>query len=330
MKKCVCIIMTLGLIFLGIPIKNVSAEGLDKLTIAMATDNNYVLPTIVTITSALENSDKSDFYDYYILLSGALTDESKEKFMSLEKKYNNCKINLIDMKNSFSGDRTDGHLTTAMYYRLRLPSVLKDKDKCLYMDGDIIVNRNLKELYNTNVDNHYVAGVKDAGVQRKGQDHADFLRIPTINNYINSGVLVMNLKKMRQDNIEKKFDDFMPVINNAGARQVHHDQDIINAVCFGKILILPFKFNTMVAFRKLDYNEYMSNTRNNAILKKCYTLSEWLEAGNSPVLIHFVAEKPWKKQLKLKFSSKWLHYAKLTNYFDEIRSVYNLPEVAKD
>lgn len=330
LKKFICFVAALTFVFISLPDINTHAMSSNKLTIAMATDNNYVLPTVVTITSALENSNKTDFYDYYILLSGTLTEESKQKFLSLENKYNNCKINLIDMKNSFSTDRTDGHLTTAMYYRLRLPSVLSDKDKCLYMDGDIIVNKNLIELYNTNVENYYVAGVKDAGVQRKGQDHADFLGIPSIEKYINSGVLVMNLKKMREDKIEEKFNDFMPVINNAGARQVHHDQDIINAVCNNKILILPFKFNTMVAFRKLDEKEYMSETKNNAIFKKCYSLDEWLEAGTSPVIIHFVAEKPWKKQLKLRFSSKWLEYAKRTEYFNEIKSVYNLPDNARD
>lgn len=327
MIKKFCFIITLGCIFFIMPILTVSAARNDSLTIAMATDNNYILPTIVTITSALENSDITDFYDYYILLSGTVSESNIEKVMSLEKKYKNCKINLVDMKNSFSENRVDGHLTTAMYYRLRLPSILHNKNKCLYMDGDIIVNKNLKELYNINVDNYYVAGVKDAGVQRKGQDHANFLGIPTIDHYINSGVLLMNLDKMRKDNIEKKFNDFMPVINNAGARQVHHDQDIINAVCFGKILILPFKFNLQVALRNLNYDEYMSNNKRNAIFKNCYTFDEWTEGCENPVLIHFVSEKPWKKGKKIKFFSKWMDYAKNTNFFDEIKDVYNLVRV---
>lgn len=284
--------------------------------VAMALDNNFTLPTIVTMTSILENAKPTTKYDFYLLLSGDFSDSSKQKINSLTDKYN-CKITTIDMGSKYSQDRTDGHMTTAMYYRLQLPNLLSDKNKCLYLDGDTIVTKDLSEMYSIDMSNYYLAGVRDWSICAKGKDHADFLGISTMDDYINSGVLIMNLKKMREDNLEQKFIDFMPIINNAGARQVHHDQDILNAVCFGKIYHFPHKYNAMTGKTAFSLRHYDINST----IQKCYTRQEWIETGRDPVIIHYTWKKPWNV-LSKKFANKWWNYANKSGFIQEIKDKY--------
>lgn len=291
-------------------------EDTSRIPIAMALDNNFALPTIVTMTSLLENKSDTTEYEFYMLLSGDFLESNKQKLTSLTERYN-CKINLIDMADHYSNDRTDGHLTTAMYYRLQLPWLLEKESKCLYLDGDTIVTGDLSEMYNVDMEDYYLAGVKDWAICAKGKRHADFLGISTMDGYINSGVLVMNLQKMREDNLMQKFDDFMPIINNAGSRQVHHDQDILNAVCFGKIYHFPLRYNARTARTDFSMKDYVSNKAINQI----HTEEEWIEAGTAPVIIHYTWKKPWHI-LDKKFADKWWQYAYKSGFIHEIKERY--------
>ena len=291
-------------------------EDTSRIPIAMALDNNFALPTIVTMTSLLENKSDTTEYEFYMLLSGDFLDSNKQKLTSLTERYN-CKINLIDMADHYSNDRTDGHLTTAMYYRLQLPWLLEKESKCLYLDGDTIVTGDLSEMYNVDMEDYYLAGVKDWAICAKGKRHADFLGISTMDGYINSGVLVMNLQKMREDNLMQKFDDFMPIINNAGNRQVHHDQDILNAVCFGKIYHFPCKCNAITGKTDFALKHYDSEP----VIRKCFTREEWIEAANNPLIIHYTWKKPWYL-LDKKFADKWWQYAYKSGFINEIKEKY--------
>ncbi len=76
-------------------------EIISRINIAYASDKAYVFPTLVSMVSVMENSKKSTECDFTILLSGEITDSDKEKFKSVEKKYSNCKVNLVDMSGQF-------------------------------------------------------------------------------------------------------------------------------------------------------------------------------------------------------------------------------------
>lgn len=86
-----------------------------------------------------------------------------------------------------------------------------------------------------------VAGVQDNpalyALEAIGMDEND--------RYINSGVLLINLKQWRAERIEEKI---IKMIQAHNGFVLHHDQGIINGVCKGKIKILPPKFNTMSQF----------------------------------------------------------------------------------
>ena len=95
----------------------------------------------------------------------------------------------------------------ASFYRLVISDMVDD-EKCLFLDGDIIVNSDLSELYCTDLEGVYLAGVKDCCIQHDMERQAsykDVLAIPTMDNYINAGVLLMNLQLLRDHAMKEVF-----------------------------------------------------------------------------------------------------------------------------
>lgn len=286
----------------------------NNVKISMSTDNNYVYPTIVSMTSIMENSSKNNKYEFYILFSGNISKKSKENILSLSKKYGNCSIKTINMKNAFKNAFVSRHITPAAYYRLSLPSILKDIDKVLYMDVDTITEKDLSDLYNTNIDKYYLAGVKNPKFVAFGKNYSNMLKIKSMSQYINSGVMLLNLKAMREHNIEKKFNNTL-----SKNKFPFHDQDVINSVCYNKIYHLPFKYNMMIHYD--IYNNYAYKTK---LISRCFSKSDWDEGRKHPVIIHYhIPSKPWLNK-NTRLANKWWKYANKSGFIKEIKLKYHM------
>ena len=287
--------------------------------IAMATDDNYVYPTLVSMTSMLENKNEDTKLEFHIMLSGKVTGENKENFRKLTKHYPDCTVNLIDMKDRFSNAKISGYVTVPTYYRLNLPSLLPQYNKILYIDSDTIVNKDLQELFNLNVDEYYIAGSFDLHVS-KIPNYEKKLGIKNMGQYINAGVALMNTKKMREDKLEKKFSDFIPTLPKSGLG--FQDQDIINAICYENIKLLSPTYNVFVNIFYVYENNMPS------LLLDCCSNEEWnkLRRNDSKIMkiLHWAGgTKPWNDQ-NVKFYSLWDKYRKITE-----KIVYGKP-VLKD
>lgn len=314
MKKFTSLLVMLAMFVSLVPYAAFADASTPTIPIVMATDNNYAYPTLVAMTSVLENKKESTKVDFNILVSGDFSEEHSKLLLNLKSKYKNCDVKLINMGDSFKNARTRLHITTAAFYRLRLPSILKDLDKCLYLDGDLVVNTDLTQLYNTDITDFYIAGVKDFGAQSWGPEYAKLLDIKDMSQYVNTGVLVMNLKKMRDDNLEEKFNKFIPNLKTRTGLHCH-DQDVLNSVCYGKISHVPFKYNVMTHFNVVSKGAWRGKARD------CYTQKEWDEAVGQPLIIHYAGSKPWK-QINIRLKEYWWGYAKKTDIWEKIDKLY--------
>ena len=90
--------------------------------------------------------------------------------------------------------------TPSALLKFKISEILANYDKIIYLDGDILVQKDLTELYNIDIDGYYVAAVDDTGkIYHKKDVYAKYP------NYFNSGVMLLNLKKCREDNISSKL-----------------------------------------------------------------------------------------------------------------------------
>ena len=322
-KKFTCTIFLLVITLFAAGATSIKAQPdtaeVNKIPIAMATDNNYVYPTIVAMTSMLENKKESTYLDFHIMISGQVSSENRNRLNKLKRLYKGCSVKLIDMKNNFNNTYIcSDYITNATYYRLLLPSILSKYDKILYLDGDIIVRKDLWDMYNIDLENNYIGAVKDYGqiTWKLGNapDYAKRLGTRDMNQLINAGILIMNLKKMREDNMEKEFKDFVPTLESR--RLYLNDQDVFNATCYDKIKFISPEYNAMQHFE--FYYDAMK------ILIDCYDMKEWKKACINPKIIHYTSiYKPWKG-CKGRFYNEWDKYRKIAE-----KKVYGTP-IIKD
>lgn len=294
-------------------------ETFNMIPIILSSDNNYAPYMYVTMFSMLENADKSTFYDYYLLVPSAFSSKNTKLINQLKEKYN-CDIHFIDMKNAFSDLKMQiSHITSPTYYRLLAANILPQKyEKCIYLDVDVCVCKDLSELYNIDLKDDYVAGVIAPIYLTNKKKHCERLNLPNIDNYINAGVLLLNLKKIRQDNLTTKFVAF------SNKNYESQDQDVINVVCFNYIKRLELKYNFMTKYEK-------NNVWETLIKEKILTNQEVNDAHKKFVIIHYAdVVKPWHT-VNTVFDKVWWSYAwktpyfKKRNYFVSIMKIpYNL------
>lgn len=135
-----------------------------------------------------------------------------------------------------------GIYSTACYLRLFTPSLLPNADKALYLDCDLIINGNLKELFDTNIDGFAVAAVRNATLSYiivkyyLGFDYWE-------DGYFNIGVLLMNLKFWRERNLQNLLFSYL-----SSYRVSLQDQDALNIILHGYVLWLHPKWNCRTGY----------------------------------------------------------------------------------
>lgn len=295
----------------GIFLPTIYAEGDHVIPVILAADENYAMPMSVTIASMLKNAKRTTKYDIYILTPQEFSSRSKFLILSLQEFGYGCKITFIKLGNEFSqAPIKTKHLTKVAYYRLLASTVLPQYNKCLYLDVDTVVESDLSILFRMTLDDFFVAGVKAAGYFYPiewSEAHQKEIGIPSMNQYINSGVLMMDLEKFRHNNVEEKC---IALTNNGYSSE---DQDIINVVCYGQIKCIHLKYNLMNKYFSKNKTEYVPNE----IISKVFSQQEIAEALSSPVIIHFASKiKPWNDP-HTSFAEYWWKYVEYSPFYGD-------------
>ena len=287
-----------------------------KVAIAYGLNNQYTYPTIVSMTSILENSYSHTYYIFYLLVDkSTFKEENKKKLMNLEDKYERCEVYILEISRESIKNANTKRYPLAAYYRLLLSDLIPDLNRIIYLDGDTIIYTDLSEMYNLEMGNNVMLGFVDNSYQK-----AEEFGIRTYK-YIVSGVLLINLKTIRRENISSKFFEF---IDKYQDKLTQEDQTVINIVLHGRIDFLPPKYGIW-NFNNKDAVIYHNNYENKNLGIKAYDEKEILNAWNLPSILHFVRAKPWKPRTKFthnQFHDDWWEYAKLTDVYRNIISYY--------
>lgn len=194
-----------------------------KINVVMICDDKYVMPTSVAITSLIENKKDNSVIDIYIMC-----DNLNDKNMDILKKLSTDKVKVIirnvDSSTYHGLEKEYSNVTCSSLFKFNIATELTELDKALYIDGDVIVLSDLEALYNHSLNEKYAVVIKDGPKPKKipgGKKH-EFYRN---DNYFNSGVMLLNLKKMREDNIPQKLIDY-----RLNEYNYFMDQDAFNCI----------------------------------------------------------------------------------------------------
>lgn len=257
----------------------------------LLTSSDLYYPFIqVTLYSIISNNpnEKIDFY----ILSDNITNEHKETIKKNENE--NISMNFIevsDLVNKFELNEIQREylmnspipITSRLFLTKLLPESV---DKIISLDSDVLVVDSIRKLWNINIDNYYYAGVKDL----MPTAFTESIGLTENNNYLNTGILLINLKKIRTDKKDREFLDFITKNYNL---YMHYDQGIINAVCKDAMLVIHPKFNYIGS---LHTNKPYNLVKWYVNPKYYYDKKTILEAKNNTVIYHFCEGslgRPW-------------------------------------
>lgn len=266
--------------------------------LCMISDDNYVMPTCVTIQSLID-SDSTSKYVIHIIAS-ALTEQTIRQFKMLEN------VNVtIDIINVNAEERfQDYHkfddsaicvASIASLFKFLIPEILNDLDKVLYIDGDLIIKSDIDKLYKTDIVNYYAAVVIDSGSVYWKHEFTK-----KVQHYFNSGVMLLNLKKLREEKLPEKLCKVKQELNDSSLM----DQNVFNIVFDKKIKLLPIRYNFLAV------NLYRANDKwKIQDINKTYgtNYQNKRDLYEDAAIIHYSSkDKPWKN-LDGACSDLWLH-----------------------
>ena len=263
------------------------------MTLALASDQNYVGHLGSLLASIEDNHDNSVFLDIIVLDGGLNTVEHKQ-LNNIVKHRDNIKLSFIKMAGMFKEISMHSHFTEPTLYRLYLPEILTQRNKILYLDTDMTVVDSLQPLYETDIEGYYAAAVRDlimrTFIHKKVRSHQPSGGLESqdyLNNfvqmtgdtsaYLQAGTILFNLDEMRRSKLSGKMID--DLINK---QYWFLDQDILNKYLQPKVKIVDNRWN--VVSIPHDHLEALQGLE----------LEEYHNSHSNPAVIHYAGlEKPW-------------------------------------
>lgn len=242
-------------------------------------DDKYAMPTRVSIVSLRENATNE--YTVHIITIG-LNTRNRGLFLSLSTE--NFHIIIHDIEPGVYEKKTiditqRSHVTPTALLKFELPNILKTVDTVLYLDSDIIINHDISELFELrDFDCCYAACVRELWKLTDGKTH-DF--------YFNSGVMLFNLKKLRNEDITcKLWEKKVELLKDPHYTTM--DQDTLNIVLAKRTKELPIIYN---------FNPYFGEEKAFKSVSMYFpeTINSIEEISENVKIIHYVGkeDKPW-------------------------------------
>lgn len=259
-------------------------------------DDGYAPYAAVAIASLLENASKNDHYKIHIVHQG-LSGANRNRLAGLADDHS--EILFTEMADTLKAitDREENRLrcdyfTLTIYFRLFLADMFPAYDKGIYLDSDIVVPGDISELYQTELGQENIIGAcPDFSIQNIPELVRYIEQGIGVNRlkYINSGVLVLNLKAMREQAFSRRF---LRLLSAYHVDCVAPDQDYLNAMCHGRI----------------------------AYLNRCWDVMPEKNSApfDGPKLIHYnLFDKPWCYD-GVQYEEYFWRYAEKSVYYPEI------------
>lgn len=196
--------------------------------VAMISDDNFIMPTCVAITSMILNKREETFYDFFILMADC-SQSSEERIHMLER--GDCAVHVVRASTEkYKNIKQLAHISRACLLKFDLCNIIPQYDKILYLDGDIIVRDDLSSLYDVDLAGSYAAGVKemDSMLEDRGN--------------VNAGILVFNAKRIREENLSEVLYKTRIALGDRGSM----DQQTFNIVTKKDYQYLSLRYNCVL------------------------------------------------------------------------------------
>lgn len=257
-----------------------------------ACDEAYLKYALVSIYSLIKNASSEYKLDIHVLNTG-ISDISTQMIKRLENENVNIQFDDVthNLKEIESQLPLRDYYSMTTYYRVFIAQMFPWYDKVIYLDSDTIIKGDISKMYEIDLGDNYVGGVNDPVVSQTDifAEYAETVLGINRFDYFNAGVLLINIKMFREENVLGQFVELI----NKYSFVVAQDQDYLNVICQGKVLKLDPSWDSEV------YGEFLCS----------------VEQMN---IIHYnLAAKPWHYK-DCRLSDIFWDYAKQTESYEEL------------
>ncbi|MBC7807889.1 MAG: hypothetical protein H7145_17290 [Akkermansiaceae bacterium] len=262
-----------------------------ELVVACGSDEGYAVHMLVMLRTLLKAHHDAVTFRVYIM-DGGIHPQTRVRFdrlLAREKRLSYEWLN-VDFE-ELSGLMSDSwipHLSSAALMRLLLPELLpKTVEKLLYIDSDVIVEKDVCSFYDMPFRGKHLIGVQDFNQPSLAYIAAKESSVPATAPTFNSGILMMNLTRFRETGYMKR-------VTEAMRRQpTWSDQEGLNAILFDEWILASFIYNMQ------------SSGMNPTTVPESSLKEEMMGWGvdrlrSEAVMLHFTGDrKPW--------AGRWRH-----------------------
>lgn len=281
------------------------------MNVAVAVNRSYMKYLYVMLTSLLENNREENICIY--VMSADLTEQQMKMLQDLAGQYEQLVSFLHIGEEMFPRDLpVSKYITMESYFRFALPELMpKEQERVLYLDVDIIVNQPIGEFYYMDFEGKTFCACRDVGDItvmniKTSPLFAELKGLPEFV-YFNSGVLLMNLTKLRKG---ASFSGIMEQAMRVKEHLKFHDQDLLNYLYCGEV-------------------RFVDEERYNLFVRTAYNAGYTCEQVKSrTAILHYAGPKPWRhEEVRYPLESFWWEYAKKTPYYMELLEDIVLTEI---
>ncbi len=273
-----------------------------RLNVAYATGEYYAKHAGVSMISLFENNTEFSEIIVYIIDNG-IKEKSKESLTEISSRYNRT-VFFVNSRDIYDADKFSsvGNYSSIIFSKMYLHKI-GDVEKIIYIDCDMIITNSLIELWEMDMNDYLVAGVRmPTPIQYK-----EWFSSGNDAKYINGGFILFNLNKWRSYGVERKIEEFIQKYKE----YEYIEENIICNICGEKILVLEPEYNLnglMIAFSSSQIKKLTNE-------KDFYTQKQLDVAKTNPTIIHFsseIYERPWYENCNHPFKENYLFYLSLS------------------
>ena len=250
-------------------------------TIVLVGDQAYQEQVSTTIKSILYYNKNVKIY----VFNQGLSDEWFRDFNELAEQLDSELVNIsLDQVTISPEWLTQDHISSAAYARYFIPQFVAE-ERVLYLDSDLVVNRDLQPLFDISLEGKLVAAVGDAGGYG-----------------FNSGVLLIDNRAWKERQLQETFiketDRIMSLVQSGQMEDFNGDQTVLNHVLAQDWLPLDKIYNLQVGH---DLVAFYSGWNGH------------FELDQEPLIIHYTTfRKPWNSEVSYRYRQLWWDFQALS------------------
>lgn len=286
-----------------------------EMTVVVAVNEWFVPILSVTLRSVRDHCGQKGSYHIYVLHQD-ITETSRQR-LCRELETKRFQVDFINVSSRLSGYRLEGkaHITAETYYRFLILDLFKEHERVLYLDCDMIIRRDLAELFSIDMGDNWIGAVPDIDFIGQcnganpdtGQYSKTVLQLKEPLRYFQAGLLIFNIAKLREHFQVKKLLEMAE-----DPKYMYSDQDILNVLCAGHVQYLPLRWNVLTDSRR--------RIEKAIAFAPAQLFDEYEKARKDPWVIHFAgADKPWINP-EGDFADEFWKAARESDYYEVLLS----------